>query len=317
MRLLIASALCLSLASACAHAPAQESSSAPTPVAPPLAPGAETASELPFLEPPATPMPGRSQVRIADALLHQNKPEEALVLYTQAWSAGNRDGDAAYAAACATGRSGRKAETLAWLSKAAEAGYRDVEWMKKDDDLASLRAEPEFTALLERIAKMPEPFPGSNAELQRLYAEDQQARTHLVMKPTKEQLAEFMAKDRERLTRVKEMVAHGDLKTGADFFSAGIIFQHGGTLEDYAMARDMGAEAARRGHPKGLWMAAAAWDRWLMRAGKPQRFGTQYVPAQGTPQMVLYTMDPRVTDEERARWGFSPLKDIPQARTFP
>ncbi|MBJ6765658.1 hypothetical protein JGU66_33305 [Myxococcaceae bacterium JPH2] len=314
MRWLIAFALCLSLASACAHSP---EASTPTTSASPLSAGAETAAELPFMEPLAAPMPGRLEARAGTALMGQNKPEEALVLSTRAWSAGNRESDTAYWAACATGRLGRKAETLAWLSKAAETGYRDVAWMNQDDDLALLRGDPELKALGERIAKMLEEYPGSNAELRRMFAEDQAMRRHLPQKPTPEQVAAFVAKDRQHLARAKEMVAHGDLKTAEDFLSAGFIFQHGTTLERYAMARDMGAEAARRGHPRGLWLTAAAWDRWRMDAGKPQRFGTQFFGAKGARQFSLYTMDPRVTDEERARWGFGPVKEAPQARTFP
>jgi hypothetical protein len=48
-----------------------------------------------------------------------------------------------------------------------------------------------------------------------------------------------------------------------------------------------------------------------MHAERPQRFGTQYQGDPQTKQMKLYPVDPSVTDEERARWGFPPLAEIP------
>lgn len=110
---------------------------------------------------------------------------------------------------------------------------------------------------------------------------------------------------------MNELLAQGAAKTGADYLAAALVFQHGNTLEDFAKARELAAEAARKGNPAGLWLTAAAWDRWLMTAGKPQRFGTQYKLDEATKQMRLYPADPTVTDEERERWGFPPLAEIP------
>ena len=63
----------------------------------------------------------------------------------------------------------------------------------------------------------------------------------------------------------------------------------------------------------GLWLTAATWDRWLMQAGQPQRFGTQYQFDPATKKMRLYPVDPSVTDAERERWGFPPLAETPQS----
>ncbi|MBZ4416210.1 hypothetical protein [Myxococcus sp. RHSTA-1-4] len=310
-------ALLLLVAGACAHAPAP----AEAPVTPAAAPapatssGAESpakapAAELPHMDAPGKPVPAWEEVKRADKLMDESKHAEALALYKQALDAGNTGRNTAYSAACAAALLGQKQEALRLLSLAAEHGYRNVKWMQQDSDLASLRSEPAFTALVQRIPTMLEPHAAENAELQRLYQEDQADRSP--PPATKEGWKEVSARDEQRRLRVKELVAAGALKNGGDFVAAAFVFQHGNTLEDYAMARRMGAEAAKLGHPAGLWIAAAAWDRWLMMAGRPQRFGTQYQIDPNTKEAKLYQVDPGVPDEERARWGFPPLAEIPQ-----
>ncbi|NOJ56857.1 hypothetical protein HK404_30135 [Myxococcus xanthus] len=314
MRTLISSLVCLLMA-ACAHAPASAPESAPPAEAPAATPPAEApatptpAAGLPHMEPPAAPMPGWMQVRKADALSREEKFAEALALYEEALDAGNRDPNAAYSAACSAARLGRKDVALRRLSQSVELGFRDVGWLMQDSDLEPLREEPVYLAQVERITTLPDPHPTSSSELKTLFVEDQSDRQRpLDGVDAWKRVAE---RDAQRRERVKALLAEGALKEGADFLSAGFIFQHGNTPEDYAMARQMGAEAAKRGHPRGLWLAAAAWDRWLMNANLPQRFGTQYRFNPESKEMTLHPVDPNVTDEERARWGFPPLAEIP------
>lgn len=59
--------------------------------------------------------------------------------------------DALYNAACACALLNRKAESLDWLSKAIDAGFKDLEQVKTDHDLDSLRNDPEFQRLLDSI----------------------------------------------------------------------------------------------------------------------------------------------------------------------
>lgn len=53
-----------------------------------------------------------------------------------------------YNLACSLALLGQKDESLEMLSKSIEMGYNDYEWMKKDNDLASLRDDPRFDSLL-------------------------------------------------------------------------------------------------------------------------------------------------------------------------
>src|SRR5262245_2731060 len=57
----------------------------------------------------------------------------------------------AYNIACAEARAGRADEALAWIERAVELGYRDVEAMASDSDLETLRSRPEFEAICDRL----------------------------------------------------------------------------------------------------------------------------------------------------------------------
>jgi hypothetical protein len=44
---------------------------------------------------------------------------------------------------------GDRQKALDWLRRARDKEPKIVEWMREDDDLSSLREEPEFQALLD------------------------------------------------------------------------------------------------------------------------------------------------------------------------
>ena len=102
-----------------------------------------------------------------------------------------------------------------------------------------------------------------------------------------------------------EIIAAGGAKTGDDYHAAALVCQHGDKLDDFAKAREYAAKAVELGNERGRWLAAAAWDRWLVNAGYPQRFGTQYLC---NPDCELQESDESTTDEERARWNVPPLE---------
>ena len=114
-----------------------------------------------------------------------------------------------------------------------------------------------------------------------------------------------MTDDAERRARVAEIIAAGGAKTGDDYYAAAMVYQHGDELDDFASARKYAARAVELGNVGGRWLAAAAWDRWLVNAGYPQRFGTQYMCK---PDCELQEWDESTTDEERALWNVPPIE---------
>jgi len=60
---------------------------------------------------------------------------------------------ARYNLACSLALAGRKAEALEALARAIALGYDDAAWLAKDADLACLKDEPAFLALLAKLGQ--------------------------------------------------------------------------------------------------------------------------------------------------------------------
>jgi Flp pilus assembly protein TadD len=57
-----------------------------------------------------------------------------------------------YNLACSLALTGAREESLAALERSVDLGYDDAEVLSQDEDLASLRTEPRFLALVERLS---------------------------------------------------------------------------------------------------------------------------------------------------------------------
>ena len=136
-----------------------------------------------------------------------------------------------------------------------------------------------------------------NDELLLIFAEDQADRTP---KDGKEIDWKVVSpRDQKRQARVRELYEKGELRTGLDYFHAGLVFQHGSKPEDYLLGHELAVLAAVKGAKGGLSLAAATEDRFLMAINRPQRFGTQYKGMVGKSGVTLYEVGPGVTDKLR------------------
>jgi len=147
-----------------------------------------------------------------------------------------------------------------------------------------------------------------NEELQALYEQDQADRSAMFDQLDHEQLEQVSQRDRARRQRVQELMGSKVLQAPEDYFHAAMVFQHGETLDDYWRAHELAKRGMELGDPNCRWLTAAAYDRWLMNQGKPQKYGTQYISRDNEPYR-LYDVDPTTTDEERAIWNVPPLAE--------
>ncbi len=150
------------------------------------------------------------------------------------------------------------------------------------------------------------PPPSDNAELRRMFQEDQDDR-----KPGLHGIDWSVVKPRDdaRLKRTREFYASGALRTGPDWLHAALILQHSSEAEDYLLAHEMCVAALALGEKSAKWLVAATEDRFLMAIGRKQRFGTQYEAAAEPGKFRLAPTDPQVTDELRAAVGAPPLSE--------
>jgi len=125
------------------------------------------------------------------------------------------------------------------------------------------------------------------------------------------------ARDKERQTTVRALVAKGQLTSARDYQFAALVFQHSALEGDLRLAHVLAVTAALKGQPTAKWLAAAALDRSLWEAHQPQIFGTQF--KQLSSGEGGWTMDPydraALPDSVRAEWCVVPLHEQAEVLT--
>lgn len=141
----------------------------------------------------------------------------------------------------------------------------------------------------------PDAAPRDNEELRRLRDEDQRDRA-----PEAIDWTMVTPRDHARLKRVKELFAADALHTANDYVRSALILQHGETTEDILLAHEfcVAAMVLGKNDRESASLAAAAEDRFLMKAGRPQRFGTQFTK-DGAGPWRLHPIGDGVTDALR------------------
>ena len=163
--------------------------------------------------------------------------------------------------------------------------------------------------------------PKDNEEMREIFREDQRDRGD---DPFDQEAAkslkrvpwgEVAARDSKRLQRVRVLLDAGRIATAEDQVYAAFIFQHGKSVDDFALTHVLASTAASKGQPAprwARWLAVAALDRLLLNSGQAQIFGTQ-VKAQKTPDGMRRTLEPynraAVTDAIRRDWCVIPLEE--------
>ena len=99
----------------------------------------------------------------------------------------------------------------------------------------------------------------SNAEMQRLYEEDQRARKDFAQ--FRKEAETIGHQDEERRSQTRKLLADGQLHTAEDFTRAAFIFQHGSTPDDFLLAHILAMIAAAKGDEDALWIGTATLDR--------------------------------------------------------
>lgn len=94
------------------------------------------------------PEDARAHVLLATSYAALGRASEAVAEVEKAVAMRANDALTLYNAACTYGNLNMKAEALATLKKAANAGYYNPEWAARDNDLACLHDDPEFQRLI-------------------------------------------------------------------------------------------------------------------------------------------------------------------------
>ena len=93
------------------------------------------------------PEDARARVLLASSYAEMGRKEESLREMEFARALRPNDSSVLYNCACAYCKLQMKREALDTLHKAWEAGFKDVQWARRDPDLALLHGEAEFEKL--------------------------------------------------------------------------------------------------------------------------------------------------------------------------
>ncbi len=232
---------------------------------------------------------------------------------------------AAYGAACCAAVRNDVDGGFEALSLALANGFIDLERALTDPRLDTLRADARwfrFVTLTEEHQQAHQKT--LDPDLLRLFLEQQEERgvadrdlpaTLPDGKPAPVVAGAPAAIERglKRRKEAWDLLAAGRAKQPDDAYHAAVVLVASDRPAEVARAAEL-ARRALAGDPDLLAarpLVATAEDRSAMLAGRPQRFGTQFVEVDGKWQ--LYTVDPTVSDAARAEWGLPPLADA-QAR---
>jgi hypothetical protein len=87
------------------------------------------------------------------ALFYAQRFPEAARVGERSWAA-EPDPETAYNLACTRARMDEPEVAMSWLSRALDAGWRDLKDLDEDDDLASLRTRPDWAPLRARLTSL-------------------------------------------------------------------------------------------------------------------------------------------------------------------
>ncbi|MDF1837252.1 MAG: hypothetical protein P1V35_05240 [Planctomycetota bacterium] len=114
----------------------------------------------------------------------------------------------------------------------------------------------------------------------------------------------------KRYSKIESWAEKGKLETAEDNLWAAACLIHAESPERIALSLELARKAAQAGESRALPLIAQAMDKQALQAGRPQPYGTQYLFHTDPGIWVLYDIDPKITDGERAGMGLPPLAEL-------
>lgn len=115
-------------------------------------------------------------------------------------------------------------------------------------------------------------------------------------------------RDLQRRIQVATIFAEGCFASASDYASAATIYQHGNTAGHFYQAFIWANEAVKLGDSSQLWWMAAALDRYLVKIGQKQLFGTQ-LSKNNSEKWCVQSVEPSFPESLRIKYVKFSVKD--------
>ena len=146
-----------------------------------------------------------------------------------------------------------------------------------------------------------------NKPLKKIFNNDQKDRHDQIVCNDASLLSKY---DRERKKLVCDLISKKMLVSAHDYYHAAMIFHHGPSIQDSTKAVKLSKISYKLGYKKALSFYATCLDRLLLKKGKKQKFGTQYIKKNPKSMWKLLPVDPKTSDAERKKFNIAPLKEL-------
>ncbi|MES2526812.1 MAG: hypothetical protein V4598_06980 [Bdellovibrionota bacterium] len=137
-----------------------------------------------------------------------------------------------------------------------------------------------------------------SSDLRDIAEEDQSDRKNF-FKMSEEELSDLSYRDAERRNKVSEFSRMGCLNTAEDFKNAALVFQHGSEPHDFYRSFEWSKKGIALGDISQRSMLAMALDRYLVKSGMKQLFGTQATKDSGSPCWCLEPYEEKFSEATR------------------
>ncbi len=117
-----------------------------------------------------------------------------------------------------------------------------------------------------------------------------------------DELADLRSRDAGRRLEVVELSRMGCINTAEDYKNAALIFQHGEEPADYYRSYEMSKKGIALGDSSQKSMMAMSLDRYLVKSGIKQLFGTQATKDSGATCWCLEPYEEKFSDAMRTSY---------------
>jgi hypothetical protein len=147
-----------------------------------------------------------------------------------------------------------------------------------------------------------------SSDLKALADEDQKDRIDFfTLSP--DELSDLRNRDTGRREKIVELSRMGCIHTAEDYKAAALVFQHGETPEDYLRSYNWSKKGIELGDSSQKSLMAAALDRYLVKSGIKQLFGTQITKETGSNCWCLEAFEEKFPDTKRLEYTGKRIKD--------
>lgn len=271
----------------------------------------------------------------AKELYHAKKYQESYKVWDKAFNVHTGFASDYYDAACASALAGKTAIAFNYLEQAVKNGWEDINWMKKDSDLASLRESKKWSAFFLNIPKMKAAYLNSlnidlKEKLESLRMQDQTIRLILpdVEKRFGRESKEYTWFRKELMLRNDSIVLNKTVDVIEQYGWLGIndvgelanqtlwlIIQHA-PLDIQKKYLPLLEKSVNEGQSKG-WYLAFLQDRILMREGEKQIYGTQSLWDKERKKNVIWPIaDYKTVNQRRKEVGLESIEKYAENSGF-